>query len=53
VVKRPRGGRTNVRIERLTSEERIEEIARMAGGRAAGDAAREYARALLRARASP
>jgi DNA repair protein RecN (Recombination protein N) len=53
VAKRPRGDRTTVRIERLGPEERIEEIARMAGGRAAGDAAREYARALLRGRASP
>jgi DNA repair protein RecN (Recombination protein N) len=53
VVKRPRGGRTQVRIERLGPEERVEEIARMAGGRAVGDAAREYARALLRQRVSP
>jgi DNA repair protein RecN (Recombination protein N) len=53
VVKRPRGSRTTVQIERLGSEQRVEEIARMAGGRAAGDAAREYARALLRARVSP
>ncbi|HVN40056.1 MAG TPA: DNA repair protein RecN [Myxococcota bacterium] len=50
VVKRPRGDRTTVRIERLDGDARVEEIARMAGGRAAGDAAREYARALLRAR---
>jgi DNA repair protein RecN (Recombination protein N) len=53
VAKRSRGGRTLVRIERLGPEERVEEIARMAGGRAAGDAAREYARALLRQRVSP
>jgi DNA repair protein RecN (Recombination protein N) len=53
VAKRPRGDRTTVRIERLGPEERVEEIARMAGGRAAGDAARDYARALLRGRASP
>jgi len=53
VVKRPRGGRTTVQIERLGPDERVEEIARMAGGRAAGDAAREYARALLRSRVSP
>ena len=53
VAKRPRGDRTTVRIERLGPEERVEEIARMAGGRAAGEAARDYARALLRGRASP
>jgi DNA repair ATPase RecN len=53
VVKRPRGDRTTVGVERLGPEERVEEIARMAGGRAAGEAAREYARALLRGRASP
>jgi DNA repair protein RecN (Recombination protein N) len=53
VAKHPRGGRTSVRIQRLDPEERVNEIARMAGGRAAGDAAREYARALLRARMSP
>jgi len=53
VVKRPRGDRTAVRIERLDGDARVAEIARMAGGKAAGDAAREYARALLRARGSP
>ena len=53
VAKRPRGGRTIVRIDRLDSEERVEEIARMASGRDAGAAAKAYARELLRARTSP
>jgi DNA repair protein RecN (Recombination protein N) len=53
VVKRPRGGRTAVRIERLEGDARVDEIARMAGGKTAGNAAREYARELLRTRSSP
>jgi DNA repair protein RecN (Recombination protein N) len=53
VSKRPRGGRTAVRIERLEGEARIDEIARMAGGKSPGAAAREYARELLRTRSSP
>ncbi len=53
VSKHPRGGRTAVRIERLGIEDRVDEIARMAGGRAAGDASRAYARELLKARISP
>jgi DNA repair protein RecN (Recombination protein N) len=53
ISKRPRGGRTAVRVERLEGEARIDELARMAGGKAAGAAAREYARELLRTRSSP
>jgi DNA repair protein RecN (Recombination protein N) len=53
VSKHSRGGRTGVRIERLDVEDRVGEIARMAGGRSAGDAARAYARELLKARVSP
>ena len=53
VAKRPRGGRTGVRIDRLEGDARVDEIARMAGGKSAGAAAREYARELLRTRSSP
>jgi DNA repair protein RecN (Recombination protein N) len=50
VVKSVRGGRTRVTAASLTAEERVEEVARMLGGPATTTAAREHARALLRAR---
>lgn len=48
VVKRTQAGRTHTRVERLSAEERVEELARMAGGTRVGDATREHARDLLR-----
>jgi DNA repair protein RecN (Recombination protein N) len=48
VVKRTQGGRTHTRVERLGPEERVEELARMAGGARVGDATRAHARELLR-----
>ena len=53
VAKRPRGARTSVKIERLEEAARVDELARMAGGKTAGEAARQYARELLRTRTSP
>ena len=46
VVKSLRGGRTITRIERLDGESRVDEVARMGGGRVT-DAARAHARELL------
>lgn len=40
-------GRTVTRVERLDQHERIEELARMLGGKRVTDSAREHARALL------
>jgi DNA repair protein RecN (Recombination protein N) len=48
VVKRTQAGRTHTRVERLGSDERVEELARMAGGTRVGDATRAHARDLLR-----
>lgn len=48
VVKRTQAGRTHTRVERLGAEERVEELARMAGGARIGDATRAHARELLR-----
>lgn len=48
VVKRTQAGRTHTRVERLDGEERVEELARMAGGARVGDATRAHARELLR-----
>lgn len=42
-----RGGRTVARIERVEGDERIREIARMAGGERAGQGTRQYAEELL------
>lgn len=52
VEKVEQGGRTVVRIERVVGDERVEEIARMAGGQKVSDATRSHARELLRASAS-
>ena len=47
VEKRGRRGRTLTRVERVEGRERVEEIARMAGGEKVGEATRQHARALL------
>jgi DNA repair protein RecN (Recombination protein N) len=47
VDKRMHKGRTITRVARLSDEERVEELARMLGGEAIGDSAREHARQLL------
>ncbi|MEE2703815.1 MAG: DNA repair protein RecN [Myxococcota bacterium] len=47
VAKRRRAGRTVTRIERLGAEDRVQEIARMAGGGRVTAAARAHARELL------
>ena len=47
VVKRERSGRSRVQVERLSAEERVEEIARMAGGEKVSEATRLHARELL------
>jgi DNA repair protein RecN (Recombination protein N) len=49
VRKRERGGRTVTQVERLGAAERVDEIARMAGGERVTDATRKHARALLQA----
>jgi DNA repair protein RecN (Recombination protein N) len=46
------GGRTVARIERVAGDERIREIARMAGGDRAGKGTRQYAEELLARRAT-
>ena len=46
VLKSVRGGRTLTRVERLDAESRVDEVARMGGGRVT-DAARANARELL------
>jgi DNA repair protein RecN (Recombination protein N) len=51
VDKRVRKGRTVASIDRVEGSDRIEEIARMAGGDRAGKATRQFARELLAARA--
>jgi len=43
-------GRTRVRISRIEGPERVEEIARMAGGDAISDSTRRHARDLMRAK---
>jgi DNA repair protein RecN (Recombination protein N) len=40
-------GRTVTRVERLDADERVEELARMLGGKRVTDSAREHARALI------
>jgi len=47
VVKEVVGGRTQVRVERLAQSERVEELARMLGGRQITDAVRQHARELI------
>ena len=47
VEKAERKKRTSAGIRRLEGDERVEEIARMAGGASVGEATREHARALL------
>ena len=47
VEKESSGGRTRVRVHRLAPQERLEEIARMLGGRDPSTVAREHARELL------
>jgi DNA repair protein RecN (Recombination protein N) len=51
VEKRELGGRAVARIDRVEGPERIEEIARMAGGEKVGKATRQFARELLAERA--
>jgi len=48
VVKEVVGGRTQVRVERLGQRERVEELARMLGGREITEAVRRHARELIR-----
>ena len=52
VEKFARKGRTSARISRVEGAERVEEIARMAGGGEVGEATRQHARELLGPRAS-
>ncbi|CEK19535.1 DNA replication and repair protein RecN [Chthonomonas calidirosea] len=47
IEKRVRGERTTVQVTPLTSEQRIEEIARMLGGNAVTDTVRQHAREML------
>jgi len=50
VVKEVVGGRTRVRVERLSGEDRVEELARMLGGREITATVRRHARELVRDR---
>jgi DNA repair protein RecN (Recombination protein N) len=52
VRKRSAGGRPRTDVVRLSPDERVEEIARMAGGERVSDATRRHARDLLGARSS-
>lgn len=49
VVKRTQGGRTTTHVVALDAEQRVEELARMAGGARIGEATRAHARELLAA----
>ncbi|MBI3014882.1 MAG: DNA repair protein RecN [Candidatus Tectomicrobia bacterium] len=49
VIKETRKGRSLTRVQSLTLEERVEEIARMSGGKKISEATREHARQMLRA----
>jgi DNA repair protein RecN (Recombination protein N) len=49
VAKFQAGGRTKIAVDRLDSERRVEEIARMAGGEVISEATRRHARSLLSA----
>jgi DNA repair protein RecN (Recombination protein N) len=53
VDKSERDGRSLARIQRVEGRERVEEIARMAGGEEVGEATRRHARELIRARSTP
>jgi DNA repair protein RecN (Recombination protein N) len=48
-VKRTQNGRTTTAVIALGAEERVEELARMAGGTRIGEATRAHARELLAA----
>jgi DNA repair protein RecN (Recombination protein N) len=47
VEKHTQAGRTLTRVQRLTTDERIEELARMLGGARVSTSAREHARQLI------
>jgi DNA repair protein RecN (Recombination protein N) len=47
IEKTVEGGRTHVAVERLSHEQRVKELARMMGGRAAAQVALEHAREML------
>ena len=49
VTKGAQGERTVTRVESLAGEDRVEELARMAGGARVTEATRQHARELLRA----
>jgi len=51
IEKREVGGRTLTSVQRIQGEERVDEIARMAGGESVTDATRQHARSLLGASA--
>ncbi len=51
VEKKTSRGRTTTRVVRLSEEERVEELARMLGGKTVTDSAREHARELISAAA--
>lgn len=53
VAKRTQAGRTLTSVAALGAEERVEELARMAGGTRIGEATRAHARDLLRAASRP
>lgn len=53
VEKREVDGRTQTRITRVEGPERVEEIARMAGGESIGEATLAHARELLASRSAP
>ena len=53
VEKRTSAGRTLARLSPIEGAERVEEIARMAGGESVGEATRRHARELLASRARP
>jgi DNA repair protein RecN (Recombination protein N) len=53
VEKRASAGRTLARLGPVEGAERVEEIARMAGGESVGEATRRHARELLASRARP
>ena len=48
VTKETRQGRSRTRVQSLSMEERVEEIARMSGGKKISEATREHARHMLR-----
>ena len=48
VRKEAKGGRTRTRVVEVRDDERVDELARMAGGEKVTDVTREHARSLLR-----